>query len=326
MQRNPGMALTVLVIVTGMVGSAVFASPDTFSIDAISPSPNDPADLLDIGMSVQVPRINMGLVAGDELDAVSTGDDAVQQNNIAYFSVDRNSLGIPGPMAPLDVNGQALLNQQAGDSFVTIDAFGTATVPQGLNAQLFNHSFFGEIPVINPFVDNTGNPQDSLDALTFQEFDLTGDQLQDRPVYFSLAAGSPSLGAFSAADILCSPAGGGAPALFATAGQIGLDDQGDDLDALTLLDLDQNGIASLGDAALFSLAPGSVTLANLGASPADLFLTTFTGTNSLRYTAASLGLLFDDNVDALEVEVPEPGTALVLTFGAVALIRRRKQA
>ena len=69
-----------------------------------------------------------------------------------------------------------------------------------------------------------------------------------------------------------------------------------------------------------------MTLANLGASPADLFLTTFTGTNSLRYTAASLGLLFDDNVDALEVEVPEPGTALVLTFGAVALIRRRKQA
>jgi hypothetical protein len=302
----------------------VSASPDTFSIDAISPSPNDPADLLNPGIFVQVPKVNLGLIAGDELDALASGNDAVQLNNIVYFSVYRSSQGIAGPLTPLDVNGQAILNQQAGDVFVTTNAAGTGVVPQGINMLHNNQSFYGAIPLISPLADNTVNPQDNLDAISFEEYDLDGDQITDRSTFFSLAAGSASLGGGSAADILISPAGSGAFNVFATAAQMGLVID-DDLDALALLDLDQSGTVSVGDMGLFSLAPGSPTLlVGPGASPADVFLTTFNGTSAVRYTAASLGLLFEDNVDALEVQIPEPATMALLALGGLAMLRRKR--
>lgn len=312
--------LTVLLLV-GFVATGVLGTPDTFSIDAISPSPNDPADLLNPGMGVQVPKVKLGLVVGDEVDALSSGDDAVQLNNIIFFSVDRNSIGIPGPFTPAsyDVLGQSILNQQAGDIFVTTNAAGMGIVPQGINMLYNDDSFYGELPGVLFFVDNTGNPQDNLDALSFDEFDWNGDTITDQATFFSLGAGSPSLlgGGFSAADILISPAGSGAFGVFATAAQIGLHTD-DDLDALALLDMDQNGIASAGDMALFSLAPGSPS-----GLPGDVFLTTFNGLNTLRYTAASLGLQTDDNVDALEVQIPEPATLGLLLVGGIVLLRRR---
>ncbi len=318
----------VAAIVSGMF-TVAWGSPETFSIDAASPSvPGvDQSDLLNPGMSVQIPKANLGLGAGDELDALSTGIDAVQDNNIVYFSVDRLTLGVAGPLTPLDVFGQAGLSQQAGDVFVTTNALGVGSVPLGINSVHINQNFFGEVPVIGPLVNNAGN-QDNLDALSFEEFDLTGDQWQDRPVYFSLDSLSPTLvaGGFSAADILSSPSGGGVIGVFATALQMGLQ-LNDDLDALALLDLNSDGIVALGtDMALFSLAPGSPTLAGLGASPADLFLTTFNGTSFVRYSAASLGLqAATDNVDALEVQVPEPATLGLLLLGGLTVFRRRRK-
>ena len=319
--------LKVAVIATIVMGISAMAFPDTFSIDEISPSPNDQADLLNPGMGVQVPKINLGLTAGDELDALASGNDAVQLSNIVFFSVCRNSQGVSGgPLTPWDANGQAILNQQAGDVFVTTNAAGTGVVPQGINMLSINQSFYGEIPLVSPMVDNTGNPQDNLDALSFEEFDLDGGGITDRPTFFSLGAGSTSLGGgFSAADILISSAGSGTFSVFATASQMGLVVD-DDLDALALLDLDQSGTVSAGDMGLFSLAPGSSTLGSLGASSADVFLTTFNGTSTVRYTAASLGLLFEDNVDAIEVQIPEPATLNLLALGGLALIRRRRVA
>ncbi len=320
--------LKITVIATIVMGMSAMAlanpDPDTFSIDAISPSPSDPADLLNPGIVVQVPKVNLGLIADDELDALAGGNDAVQFNNIVFFSVDRSSQGIAGPLTPLDVNGQAILNQQAGDVFVTTNAVGTGVVPQGINMLYNNQSFYGEIPLISPLADNTGNPQDNLDAVSFEEFDLDGEPLTDLPTFFSLAAGSPSLGGLSAADILISPAGSGAFGIFATAANMGLA-VGDDLDALALRDLDQSGTVSLGDMAMFSLAPGSPTLVGSGASSADVFLTTFNGTSAVRYPAASLGLLFEDNVDALEVQIPEPATLGLIGLGGVLVLLKRRR-
>jgi hypothetical protein len=320
-KRSISISLCMLFV----VGTALaMPDPDSYSIDALSPSGNDPADVLNIGMSVQVPRGNLGLVAGDELDGLSSGNDGVQWSNIVYFSVDRNSQGIAGPWTPLamDVFSQAFRNQQAGDMFVTTDVAGMGVTPQGINMLYNNQSLYGEIPLFGWMVDNTGNPQDNLDAVAFEEFDLTGNGVQDRPVYFSLGAGSPSLaaGGFNAADILISPAVG-IINVFAAAGQIGLTVD-DDLDALALLDLNQDGTASVGDMGLFSLAPGSPTLAALGASPADLFFTSFNGASAVRYQAVSLGLLPEDNIDALEVQIPEPATIALLALGAIALRRR----
>ena len=110
---------------------------------------------------------------------------------------------------------------------------------------------------------------------------------------------------------------------------------GDDIDALAL-----NAIpylfsgSAMGNQAYFSLAPGSPTL--LGAdglpgtaddlSAADIFYTDFTGGSALVYSADSLGLLFEDDLDALETNaVPEPVSMLLLAAGGIifAVGRRR---
>ena len=100
--------------------------------------------------------------------------------------------------------------------------------------------------------------------------------------------------------------------------QEGLDD---DIDALALL----TEHLGLPPGAYFSLAPGSPSLAVWGASAADVFYSAFGGASVVAYPAVSLGLLFDDNVDALETNawVPEP-SGLVLLMAAVAFARRRR--
>lgn len=314
----------IVVVAIAMVGVSAQADPDTFSIDGVSPSPNNPADLLNVGMSVQVPNAQLGLVVNDELDALASGNDAVQRNNVIYFSVDRYSQGVAMAWTPWDVNGQAVRNQQAGDVFITTDAGGTGAVPQTYNYLHTNQNLLGEIPLILPHLSNVGNLQDNLDAFSFEEYDLNGDGITDRPTFFSLAAGSPSLApGFSASDILISPSGSGTFNVFATAAQIGLRPD-DDLDALALLDLNADGLVAPGiDAALFSLTPNSPTLITLGASPADIFYTTFLNANVVRYNAASLGLLECDNVDALEVQVPEPAVLILLCGGLVPMLLKR---
>jgi len=320
----------VLVAIAILAGSALATPhPHTFSLDALSPSAVDPADLLNPGgppPPTQVPAVNLGLQLGDDVDAVSAGIDAVEDGNIVFFSVDRASIGaVAGPMPPWDVPGQSGLNQQAGDIFVTIDQAGVWSVPVGFNFLRDNQNLMGEIPQVLPTAPNPGPNQDRLDALSFEEFDLNGDGAQDLAVYFSLDSASPSLPpAFSAADILLSAAVGGL-GVYAPAASMGLLVD-DDLDALALLDAGTVGALDPNvDVALFSLAPGSPTLATLGASPADVFMTGFAGTSFVRYPAASLGLLLDDNVDALEVQVPEPAVLALMVTGAVALVRRRRR-
>ena len=328
--RTDRLCAFVAVVLIASLSTSALASPDpdTFSLDGLSPSPVDPADLLNPGgppPATQVPKANLGLVLGDELDALSSGMDAVQDLNILYFSVDRSSLGLAGPLGPLDVFGQAAVGQEAGDVFVTTTGIGVSSVPIGINALRDNQTLMGEIPLIGPLVA-TRQPIDNLDALNFQEFDLSGDLVQDIGVYFSLDAFSASVPALGvAADILLSPAGGGAAAVFAPAGSMGLT-AADDLDALALLDLGTPGLLDPGvDLALFSLAPGSPTLAGMGASPADIFMTTFAGVSWVHYPAGALGLLPEDNVNALEVQVPEPTClALLLVTGAGLAIRRRR--
>ena len=100
---------------------------------------------------------------------------------------------------------------------------------------------------------------------------------------------------------------------------------GDVIDALVLSDTtpgsipqQPNGILNPGplgqDEVLFSLGVGSpsLTLSPVcitvgGCSPADIFYSNFTGSFSRRYTAATLGLLHTDNVDALDIS---PGAGI----------------
>jgi hypothetical protein len=78
----------------------------------------------------------------------------------------------------------------------------------------------------------------------------------------------------------------------------------DEIDALAVWDVAGDMQVAPGmDYAIFSLAPASPTLMQLGFSVADVLATGFTGVPpSLYLPAAQLGLLPSDNIDGLDVE------------------------
>ena len=90
--------------------------------------------------------------------------------------------------------------------------------------------------------------------------------------------------------------------VYATAADLGLA-TGDVIDALILSDVAPlASIGTGGDEVLFSLAPGSPTLATNGYSAADVLSSPLDGAvPTRRATAADLGLADGDNVDALDI-------------------------
>jgi len=189
-------------------------------------------------------------------------------------------------------------------------------------------------------------PEDNLDAF---EYAAANDPVwgvapdpngvPQLPVFFALNNSNR----YNAQDILTS-LNGNLPSIFAN-GLIDIGLQaGDDLDALALADVrlegslvsaTPDGVLNPGfDEALFSLAPGSPSLYGPGGaalfSPGDIFYTDFNGAFSLWTSAGALGLVFTDNLDALDVApVPEPSTLALLAFGAMGLVgwarlRRRR--
>ena len=122
---------------------------------------------------------------------------------------------------------------------------------------------------------------------------------------------------------------------YAAAATIGLDFVGglntDSIDGLVVFDLNiPGGPANQGpgaepgiDFALFSLAPGSATLAQWNLDAADVFFTDFTGAFATYAFATDLGIAGGpggppfgrSNIDALEI--PEPSTLVLAAAGAL---------
>jgi hypothetical protein len=333
---------------------APMALAHTFSVDNLSVTALayglHGGDVLQPGAGVahpvvNVPYTNIGLKAKDDLDALSGGQDIY--GSVLFFSVDRASVGVAGgAVTPLEseVSVEAANKQAAGDVFVTVyhGAQGSPwpwSNPQGYNRLHINQAELGLFPTSKfPTQNNDCTTTiDNLDAISFSEFDLTGDGVTDVPLYFSLAKGSPSLvGGKKACDILMVPAGLTAFQTFADGvTKIGLL-AGDDVDAMVLQDIVHPGVLDNGiDKMMFSLAPGSPTLAGTNPnlpgvhSAADIFGTLFDGNFGVMYTADQLGLQFGDNVDALEIQgsIPEPGTLFLLGTGVIVtlgIIRRRR--
>jgi hypothetical protein len=292
------------------------------SIDRISPSiggcpfvvtpahvylqvpPGGGCDVGGAGPQVEVRPPSFGLVAADNIDALSAN--TWTSPALAYhlvFSGDRPSQGQPGT----PYRNQAVRNQAASDLWRTplsaaspawsMGACAVVAIPppqaQHRNQTDFNLIFTAAPPVFAP-----GGIQDNIDAVELDVLDITGDQFHDFDTYFSLDAASPSLGGATPASIFFSPIGG-ATAVFSGPGPLGLV-AGDNIDALVMWDRNIIGVRDPGmDLVLFSLAPGSPSLG--GASPADIFVSTFGGGFCRFTTANQLGMLPTDNVDGLDV-------------------------
>ncbi len=332
------------VVITAVALTASVGYGHTFSVDRLSTHTQQAGllsdDILTPGPAVHISEATLGLIPGDDLNALSGGLDTYSENPILFFSVCRNAVGISGganvPYVS-EVFVEAGATQAAGDVFVTTTShipgalFPPAySVPQGFNMLHINQSDMGLFPATLQTLSNPDPDIDNLNALNFAEFDLDGNGTIDQNVYFSLDLLSPTAGgAIKASDILLMTPGAGAPVIYADGiTDIGLV-PGDDLDALILLDLVNPGLVDPAvDMVLFSLAPISPTLAANGWGPGDILTTNFAGSVSRVFTAASLGLLPSDDLDALETQpIPEPGTLFLLGTACIAgvgFVRRRR--
>ncbi|MFG0327688.1 MAG: PEP-CTERM sorting domain-containing protein [Phycisphaerales bacterium JB037] len=291
---------------------------------------------------------------GDDNDSMSTP--AEEEDITICFSVDPFSLGLGSrmPIPNINVRHQAVRRQQAGDAFISTEAWNinTGMIPGAGLGQLDNVLVqnqgrgystpigFGLEPDVGPGVAvPSGTPLDNVDG-------LTGPTDRTRPeLFFTLSNGSESLLTLPGsptldrgADIFFDPdiTMGGNEQLFANTIQLGLLPT-DDIDGLVVYDRDGTRQFSAGDLVFFSLAPESPTLDVFGGSAADVFVT-----NGLQVRIFvqhwELGLQFGDNIDALHfdtlingsvedtilMKVPAPGSLALLGLGGLAAGRRRR--
>jgi hypothetical protein len=121
-----------------------------------------------------------------------------------------------------------------------------------------------------------------VDAFDIAPVDISGDQIGDKEIYYSVNPDQPALTPsvyVSPADIYSTASGSQTPTLFATASSMGLIGMFDDVDSLDLFDRGTVGVVDPGvDYALFSLSPGSQSLHIYpGVNAADIFFTDFRG-------------------------------------------------
>jgi hypothetical protein len=280
------------------------------------------------GPIVHVQEMAFGLMPmADNLDGLSNGEMSPHMPLSIYFSGDDMSMGMPNT----DYNHQAQRAQAAGDRFVLngISLASPAAVMAGAvpsisppmyagglgnwptNLLSANQHRYNEIPSIGPAAFNAYVPpvagatvMDDMDALELTPLDTNGDKVHDTPIYLSLDAASPTLGMIGAspADILVAPPMMPVMGVFAPSFSMGLTPL-DEVDALAVWNVAGGMQVAPGlDYALFSLAPGSPYLQQNGRSAADIFVTNFTGMNLLYLPCGMLGMQFEDNIDALDVE------------------------
>jgi len=303
--------LLLALTITTSAGARADPLNVTFSIDAASPTINGnitPDDVLSPGPVVDIQGRGLGLQDNfsggvfDSLADFSFGKDPINKDQL-YFSVDRVSVGLPGTA----VFKQAApgIASAAEDVFLALPAAHSNTLFINGATLGLTGGFFG----------------DDIDGLT----------LNSKPTpntYFAIGrlSASNNFGNGTLASDLLVSAGNGHFAVYATNMMMGLNPR-DAIDGLVLDTGNLDQVADPGiDVALFSLdpfSPDTFTFTGLPyipcvpghMSPADVCVTDFTGTFSAFASAANLGLLPDDNVDALAT-IPEPPIALFIVSGA----------
>jgi hypothetical protein len=244
----------------------------------------------------------------DNLNALSWGLDPLRTPQGVYdplllepirFSVDRVAVGL---------SGTAVFNQALPGSE---EAAGDVFTANPLSNPGFNQQFIDEtaLGLIEGFFG------DDLDGL-----ELHGGP---EPTYFSidLLSATNGFGSGGLADDIF--LGGVSNPWALGEVHIGLNPL-DDIDALALDDISiLPGVVNPGDIALFSLSPFSPTVLAGTVGPGDVLITFFDGSFSVFASANQMGLRLDDNLDALDVVVPEPSTFSLVVLGGACLALRR---
>jgi hypothetical protein len=323
--RRAVCALGVSILAAGLparVGALTFAlAPRSRSLSTI---PATAADLLRpagppgagplVAPVVARTAAELNLLPGDVIDGLSFFDDAGAADTI-YFTVSRGSIGIAGPVTP-DVFSEAanvapgVQPDQSGDIFSAADpACGLAP---GVNTQVLDGNGLAPLAPLLCYGGYGIGLAEALGTPPPPANDQIGDFDWGAPgrglftMLFSLKAGSPSLvpganprlpGGAEPGDVLLTvPAPMSTIYVFTPAASLGLISGGpgcappacDDIDAL-----------AFGVTTLFSLAPGSPTLAIGPTSPADVF-TAGPAPAPVAIDHATLGLAAGDDVTGLE--------------------------
>jgi len=209
-----------------------------------------------------------------------------------YFSVTMGSAGAPGTA----VAAEAV---KGGDLFETAGG--------GTNALFRAEASLGLVAAATDNLDAVEVDQQKRVQGT-NDTALAG--VYDRPrQWFSLRSGSTyGVLAFGGAavgpnDILQINANGDL-VIAVAGGALGLG-AGDDLDALAIVDSDGSNTLNPGDLIYYSLVAGSPALG--AGSPADIRCQTLGGAACAGVTAAALGLLATDELDALDLRISETG-------------------
>jgi hypothetical protein len=256
-----------------------------------------PADILGIGGLPLIPCEHLGLLctdpasgAQDDLQALSYGWDFGGLLPPLQFSVGVGTQGAPGTAVAAEAGCQP--PEPQADAFETALDGSNGQDLDGDGVACSGNAGYG-------LVLSEGVVSDEVDGLArdpCQFVDLDCDGRPENPIYLVLAPGSPTLDILgaTAADILVTGIEY-VPLVWAEgSADLGLD-PGDAIDALCLRE-NGSGTFDAGDQVVFSLAPGSPTLASMGASPADLLVP---GEPRVTAAAGALGLRAADNVDAL---------------------------
>lgn len=341
----PSPSIVASIPVTGLGDGTIFSGtpgglqfgPNGSYIDAFST--NHPSSTLSIGIDFSVDRVTVGppgtAVGFEALGFQQPGDIF---GSTAVFASPAAFVGTlpPGPpyVGPLPTAGSApggsnVLLIDESLLGLTVTGFPGALTPSGVPA----------LPPIPASHDNV----DAFDYALQVPFIGGPPGLGLYPVdsYFAIAPDEAAAVGASPADLFAVPAGapGTPPAPYAVAPMLGLFPGSDSIDALVMFDVSitPSGGASFVepglDYALFSLAPGSASLAAFGLSADEVFFTDFTGVFATYVFPTDVGLFpggmlpfSGDNIDALEITVvPEPCSIVLAVFGLVGLLVRRRR-
>ncbi len=269
-----------------------FGEHPTFSLPSSNPSGFHGADLYDVPTTKRLDRAALGLTPDDDITSLSFGVDYVESYMDVRFSVDPNTVGQPGTK----VNEEATKgpSEAHGDEFQVSPVVGVGAAANRVQYQILDEN--GD--TAPPFPLMIGDDIVALTEHPASFVDPDGDGQLDRPVYFTLADGSATLGLINATpgDILVTD--GSQVQVFMSHEQLMLPEF-NYIDAIC--------VDAIGGRVAYSLDPMSSLVSSRTRSAADV-LSNIVPIPPGDFAFASFdafGLIDDDNINALKCVLPE---------------------